>query len=248
MQTYITGDKHGDFQSPNDYIKLRGFCEQRSTTKDDVMIVLGDHGIHYDEGKHDTYCRSSLSYFPITFVMIRGNHDMRPRKEWEHVEIDRENLKGWFWKDPDYDNILYTDEYGWYKFGNKDVFVIGGAYSADKFYRLERQRLGFVNARWFEDEQLNEEERAEAQKLLLEHEGPFWIASHTCPIRYTPREMFLPMVDQNTVDNSMEIWLDDTLAEIWKRQMDLREWYCGHWHTDKVDDIMMFMYHDIREF
>lgn len=247
MRTFVTGDKHGNFKSTDDYFRLRDYCVGFNLNKDDVVIILGDHGIHYDEGVHDKTSKAMLAEFPVTFVMIRGNHDMRPRQEWERVNIDKENLKGRFWKDPDCNNILYTDEYGWYKFGGKDVFVISGAYSVDKYYRLNMKLQGYTNFRWFPDEQLTEKEREDAGKMLLDHEGPFSIMSHTCPIRYTPREQFIAAVDQSSVDNSMEIWLDDLLSEVWNKHMDLQRWYCGHWHTDKVDDIMLFMYHDILE-
>ena len=48
MAVYITGDKHGDFNSYHlDYAKVKAFCEDNHTTKQDVMIVLGDHGVHF---------------------------------------------------------------------------------------------------------------------------------------------------------------------------------------------------------
>lgn len=248
MRCFLTGDKHGNFQSPDDYQKIREFCFRFGTTKEDAMIVLGDHGIHYDEGEHDESCRRMLGRFPITFIMIRGNHDMRPKPEWKSEYIENDLFSGNFWRDPDYDNILYTEEFGWYKFNGKDVYIIGGAYSADKFYRLEMQRIGRTGFRWFEDEQLTNAERSTAEEQLFSRtEGPFYIMSHTCPIRYEPREMFINGVDQNTVDRTMEIWMDDLLAEIWRRNLRLEAWYCGHWHTDKQDDIMTFMYHDIHE-
>jgi hypothetical protein len=34
------------------------------------------------------------------------------------------------------------------------------------------------------------------------------VFSHTCPYKYIPRESFLPSIDQSTVDNSTEKWLD----------------------------------------
>lgn len=34
------------------------------------------------------------------------------------------------------------------------------------------------------------------------------ILSHTCPFKYEPREMFLAVIDQSTVDTSTERWLD----------------------------------------
>lgn len=63
------------------------------------------------------------------------------------------------------------------------------------------------------------------------------ILSHTCPKKYIPTEMFLPMVDQSTVDSSMEEWLDRI-----EDTVNYKAWYCGHWHTDKRIDKMHFLY------
>ena len=37
---YLTGDTHGNFD------RIRRFCEINNTTKDDVLIILGDAGIN----------------------------------------------------------------------------------------------------------------------------------------------------------------------------------------------------------
>ena len=248
-RVFITGDKHGSFDF-YDYEKVRTFCYNLNTTKEDVLIVLGDHGIHYDEGTHDEDCKKILSSYPITFVMIRGNHDMRPCADWPHRLVSNDTLEGMFIADPLADNILYTEEYGWYRFGRIRTFVIGGAYSADKFYRLKMQEMGRKNYRWFADEQLNDVERNAAEFSLLhnnENGVPFVIMSHTCPERFTPVEMFLPQVDQSTVDKTMEVWLDDLLDKIQNAGSPLLRWFCGHWHTDKMDGLVRFVYHDIIE-
>jgi len=62
-------------------------------------------------------------------------------------------------------------------------------------------------------------------------------------IKYEPIEVFLPGIDQSTVDKTTEGWLgriEDCL--------DYKEWYCGHYHTDKSIDNMRFMMDDIVEF
>ncbi len=63
------------------------------------------------------------------------------------------------------------------------------------------------------------------------------VLSHTCPEQYIPREAFLSAVDQSTVDNSTERWLDG-IAE----RLDYRAWYCGHWHINKRIDKMHFLF------
>ena len=38
---YITGDTHRDFK------RIKLFCKENSTTKEDVIIILGDVGVNF---------------------------------------------------------------------------------------------------------------------------------------------------------------------------------------------------------
>ena len=64
---YITGDKHGDFS------EVYAFCCKNKTTRDDLMIVLGDAGINYYANEQDIYLKNSLLQYPMTFFCIRDN-------------------------------------------------------------------------------------------------------------------------------------------------------------------------------
>jgi 3-oxoacid CoA-transferase subunit A len=249
---FITGDKHGDFRSDFDYQRVKNFCENYETTLDDFIIVLGDHGIHYDGEWHDHNSRKKLGKYPITFIMIRGNHDMRPEPGWKRLFLMKPGtVTGWFWEDPEVANVLYTDEFGWYTFRDQPVFVIGGAYSVDKYYRLEMRAQGHTGYRWFRDEQLSEKEMTEAYRLFfsqLRPGQPATIMSHTCPLGFKPADKLLPMVDQSTVDESMEKWMDKLYLDALNLGIDFNKWYCGHWHTDRTVEPVRFLYHDIIEF
>ena len=74
-------------------------------------------------------------------------------------------------------------------------------------------------------------------QAIIESETADIVLSHTCPLRYIPTEMFLPMVDQSTVDQSTEEWLGEIEARI-----DYKAWFCGHWHVDKRVDKMHFLF------
>ena len=63
------------------------------------------------------------------------------------------------------------------------------------------------------------------------------LISHTCPYKYTPTEAFLPMVNQDDVDNSTEQWLDEI-----EETVQYRAWLCGHWHINKRVDFMWFLF------
>ena len=67
------------------------------------------------------------------------------------------------------------------------------------------------------------------------------VLSHTCPYPYEPREAFLPMIDQSTVDDSTEKWLEEI-----ERKLKYGHWFCGHWHIDKHIDRMHFLFHSVE--
>ena len=115
--------------------------------------------------------------------------------------------------------------------------VIGGAYSVDKHYRLSR---GWG---WWPDEQPSQgiKDRVE-QKLQQIGWQVNVVLTHTTPLRYEPREVFLPFIDQSEVDKSTEAWLGGIEVRLFYDR-----WYCGHYHVSKTIDKMVFMYEDIRE-
>lgn len=248
-RVFVTGDKHGDFQSEYDYARIKNFCQTHGTTKEDVVIILGDHGVRYFDDWRDYHAKKKLAKMPIRFVLLRGNHDMRVSPMWKRKYLDEPHICGWFVEDPDFPDILYTEEFGWYWFGGKRVFVINGAYSADKYYRIEMNEYGNKNYRWFFNEQLSDSERSEAQALFLHemHFGPFSIMSHTCPISFKQLDNALPYVDQELVDETMEKWMEELYDAIKNEDAELDKWYCGHWHVDRTVTPMRFMYHDIIE-
>ena len=65
------------------------------------------------------------------------------------------------------------------------------------------------------------------------------VFSHTCPLKYEPVEVFLPGIDQSTVDKSTEEWLDTI-----ESKLHYERWYCGHYHTEKQVDKLRFMFED----
>ena len=201
---YITGDTHGNFD------RVLDFCEKMNTTKEDILIILGDAGINYYNGKKDIKLKEKLKSVPITLFCIHGNHEMRPHNINSYKLVDF--LGGKVWVEEEYPNILFAKDGEIFDFEvNGAIYksiVIGGAYSVDKH-------------NWDID-------------IVL---------SHTCPKYYEPVEWFLPLVNQNKVDKSTEIWLDSIFE-----RLNFKKWYCGHYHGSKKIDGFQFMYKDFDSF
>ncbi len=229
---YLTGDPHGSFD------RIKEFCEKFTTTKDDILIILGDAGINYYEGKKDLKLKEELSTWPITFFIIRGNHEKDPVNISSYIE--QPFCDGTVLVEPAYPSLIFAKDGEVYSLEvdgeAKRAIVIGGAYSVDKFYRLDK---GY---KWFEDEQPSDEMKKRVETKLAEMDWTVdFVLSHTAPIRYEPREWFLAMIDQNTVDNSTEVWLDEIFEKL-----TFEKWYCGHYHGEKTVDKLRFLFEGYR--
>ena len=219
---YITGDTHGDFRW------LEQFCKENHTSYDDILIILGDAGINFSAGSRDEALKSCLLGMPITLFCIHGNHERRPQTLPGYKEVEWHG--GIVFREAEYPNLLFAKDGEIYTLNGLNYLAIGGAYSVDKHLRLRR------GAGWWEDEQPSDEIKRYVEEQIYAHKVDV-ILSHTCPQKYIPTEVFLPMVDQSTVDNSTEIWLDRI-----EEAVNYKAWYCGHWHTDKRIDRMHFLY------
>ncbi len=222
---YITGDIHGEV------FRIADAVERFNISSDDIIVLLGDVGMnYYGNNRGDMHRKKRLNKLGVPIFCIHGNHEMRPGTIPTYSEI------GWHggvvYIEDDYPNLLFAKDGEVYDLDGKKTIVIGGAYSVDKWYRLQ------CDMNWFPDEQPSEEIKASVEQKL---DALNWkvdaVLTHTCPERYIPREAFLSGVDQSTVDNSTEIWLD-TIAE----RLNYKAWYCGHWHINKRVDKMHFLF------
>jgi 3-oxoacid CoA-transferase subunit A len=225
---YITGDTHGRFEH------IEYFCDKNKTTKDnDIMIILGDAGINYYGGKKDLWLKQYLAKVPITFFLIRGNHENNPENINTYKQTEFANNIVLY--EPEFPNLLFALDGRMYRLAEKTIWVMGGAYSVDKWYRLEKKW------KWFADEQPSELHKDKGIKTLNQVEWKVdYVMTHTCPINYIPKETFLPFIDQSTVDYSTEEWLQTV-----ENKLDYKVWFCGHYHTNKWADKIRMLYNDI---
>ncbi|MBE5933441.1 MAG: metallophosphoesterase [Lachnospiraceae bacterium] len=226
---YLTGDTHGSFN------RIKNFCKKNKTTKDDVMIILGDAGINYYLGVKDEKNKAFISSLPVTLFCVHGNHEQRPYAIDTYTEIEWRG--GTVYVEQQYPNIIFAKDGEIYDFDGKKTIVIGGAYSIDKFYRI------IFDYPWFDNEQPSEEIKTYVEAQL---EKANWnidvVLSHTVPIKYEPVEEFIEGIDQSKVDKSTEQWLGEI-----ESKLTYDRWYAGHYHTSKEVDNLVIMFEDYRE-
>ena len=199
-------------------------------------VKIGDAGINYNGWVLDREKKELLKILPITLFCIHGNHEQRPDT------IDSYAEKRWhggivYWEE-DYPNLLFAKDGEIFDLDGKQTIVIGGAYSIDKMIRV------IYGYGWWADEQPSDEIKRYVEEQL---EKRNWkidvILSHTVPLKYEPREMFMTGVDQSNVDKSTEEWLD------WiEEKLEYQKWYCGHYHTEKKIGKVDMKYKEIEKF
>ena len=224
---FLLGDIHGKPEV------IRNFYEKNKEhlqldTGNNHIILLGDVGANYAlQGQQDTRFKKALSKYPFTYVCLRGNHEARVQKVMEmHPEKWEAKKKygGEIYVEKKFPRIEYlSDGPAVYEFDGYKTFSLPGAYSVDKWYRLNH---GWA---WFEDEQLSEEEMNTGRKLKKVEQEFDLVISHTCPISYEPRDLFLPYISQETVDKRMEQYLGEI-----EEGLSYKRWAFGHFHADRL--------------
>lgn len=229
---FVTGDTHGSFSH------IASFCRERPELgADDVMILLGDTGLNYYGDERDIKKKTRVANrIPMTLLCVHGNHDMRPEGIPSYGEMPWNG--GIVYCDSTHPRILFAKDGSRFLLDGRSTVAVGGAYSIDKAWRLQK---GY---RWFPDEQPSNEVRLRTETELG---ASGWqidtMLTHTCPLKYEPVEAFFSNVDQHTVDKETERWLDGI-----ENRLQYRRWFCGHFHIDKRIDRMHFLYKEITAF
>lgn len=232
---YLTGDTHGSFE------RISAFCEQNETSKEDLLIILGDAGINYYGMVRDAYKKEYLAALPITILAIHGNHEQRPYTLPDYKEAEWHG--GIVYMEEKYPSLLFAKDGEIYDINGKKTLVIGGAYSVDKYIRQMRAAR-FGGQEWWPDEQPSEEIKAYVESQLEKAEWKVDVVlTHTAPLKYEPVEDFIPGLDQSGIDKSTEEWLDQI-----EDRLDYDWWFCGHYHTCRQKGKIRFMFEDYAEF
>ena len=230
MKWYLVGDRHGVYA---EYRKLKHLKDQDEQV---AVIVLGDCGLNYYLDYRDDKIKKYVNDFGILIYCVRGNHEERPELACDDMKIIWDEFtQNYIFQQEKYPNIRYFIDGHKYIFNSNNetysALIIGGAYSVDKHYRL------LNNWNWFKYEQLSKEEMLDIENKVSGNSFDF-VFSHTCPLSWQPTDLFWPSVDQTTVDNTMEVWLDKL-----KDNIDWGIWCFGHYHADRIEAPFVEMFY-----
>lgn len=222
---YLSGDIHGGYEIQ----KVTDFFDteilQMKLSEEDYLIILGDAGIFWDGGAKDQYVREQLEELPVTILWLDGNHENFdlikeiPSSYWNGGRVQFTGKK-----------IIHLMRGNVYEIGRKTFFVMGGGFSIDKRYRVEK-------VSWWEEEMPSGEEYQRGINRLKEYGNHVdYILTHTAP----------RSIAEKLVDNILpgEEMLQNYLENVANRTT-FRKWYFGHWHMDVVYGKFTGLYQEI---
>lgn len=206
---YVTGDTHANINIGK--LSTRRFPQQKTMTKDDFLIVCGDFGLVWDGSAREMWWQDWLTAKNFTTLWIDGNH--------ENFDILREfPLQDKFGGKvreiaPD---IFHLDRGQVLTIDNRKFFVMGGARSHDKEYRIE-------HISWWPDEIPSNEEMERGIAALDETGWEVdYVLSHCAP---------------RSVQTMIAEWYenDPIVSYLERVRVDLKfkRWYFGHYHIDR---------------
>lgn len=131
---YIFGDIHGEIEISK--LNSKNFPESKTLTKNDYVIILGDFGLVWDKSNEEKYWLKWLDNKPFTTLFLDGNH--------ENFDIlydyPIENFKGGKVHKIS-DSVYHLIRGEIFEINDKSIFVMGGAESYDKEYRVEGKSI-----------------------------------------------------------------------------------------------------------
>ena len=228
-QFLLTGDTHGDFS------RFKNYDKDIQKDANTAVIILGDAALNWTLTEQDNLMKNYLAkHYNFRIYCVRGNHEARPQDVPGMKLVYDEDVDGEVYLQDEWPNIRCFKDWGIYTIDGLRVAVIGGAYSVDKFYRLDRAKAAGKNIEtdwtgWFANEQLTDEEMLQCTIDLTNQEVDM-VLTHTCPICWEPTDLFLRGIDQSNVDKSMELFLEEIAKCFgWK------VWCFGHYHSDRIE-------------
>ena len=244
---FITGDTHGRVIERIEAILM---VNPEIKPSDIIIIIVGDAGINYWLNKTDKKNKEKINEYGCIIYCVRGNHEERPENIDTYELVYDENVCGEIYIESEFPNIRFFTDGGIYKIKEYDVLTIGGAYSIDKWYRLQRHGIfnenhhDYTNSKktgWFPDELLTPEEMNNIGNRVAGKHFDF-VLSHTSPISWEPKDLFLDFVDQSSVNKSMELFLENI-----KDNINWSIWIFGHYHANRIERPFVEQYFEYFE-
>lgn len=213
----VTGDTHGKVYQRIASLRVNNKPEATG------IIILGDVGFNIYDNNTDKGLKKKVSQLGYNLYCLRGNHELRPSQVANIQRIWDNEVNNYIYYENEFPNIRYFLDGYEYVFNGHNALTIGGAYSVDKYFRLQN------NYFWNPQEQLTQQEMSLISDNVKGKHFDF-VFTHTCPLSWEPVDLFLNNIDQSLVDKTMEQWLNQL-----KDTFDWNIWCFGHYHANRLE-------------
>ena len=211
---FVTGDTHRKLDIKK--LDLDNFSEQKLLSRDDYLIITGDFGGVWTGDSGDDDILDYHEQKSYTTLFIGGNHEnydalyTYPVFMWNGGPVHKIR-----------EHVLHLINGQIYEIEGKSFFIMGGATSVDKMFRIEHKT-------WWKEEEPSEEDYKTAWDNLAKRGNKVdYIITHTVP-ELVRKTAFVPMKDFLDYESRVERFLDTVIKEV---QYEI--WYAGHIHIDR---------------
>lgn len=228
-RVFITGDTHGDIDIGK--LSTKAWKEQKSLSRDDILIVAGDFGVPwtYGEDKTDKYILKWYSEKPYTIVFVDGNHDNEDALKEEYSVVRFLGAKCHMLRE----NVFHVMRGEVLHAGGHKILCMGGAKSTD----IERRT---PHISWWADEEASYKEWEHCFSSL-ESEKPDIIVSHDAP--ETVVQKMIPEYSKYFMESSTQKNFDMLLDDMIQNGSCVKDWFFGHHHIDRELELGGIRYH-----
>ncbi len=220
---FVCGDTHmsHDIQK----INTRNFPEQKTLSKNDVLIQLGDFGgIWYPLGmnKEQTYWLEWVARKKFTTAVVLGNHENYNEIEtlpW--CEMWGNEVQ--FWESSAGDRIYFFKRGGIYTINGRKILTVGGAHSIDKSNRTK-------DVSWWVQEDISYKETEDCfNELDSKGYDLDYVLTHTCPTSLVEKFIHITKYNVGKIKDTTSEFL-----EVLYERVTFKEWHFGHMHVDLI--------------
>ena len=134
---FLSGDCHGRVAERLETLKSKHPDLEPAET---ALIILGDAGLNFYLNKSDYKNKKQVNDMGYIVYCLRGNHEERPENIPGMTIMVDHDIHGEVYVESMFSNIRYLMDGNVYDFGIFTALCIGGAYSVDKWYRLQNFR------------------------------------------------------------------------------------------------------------
>lgn len=226
----ITGDTHSDISRLFNLLN-------KGLTKEDIVIVLGDFGVIWNDKEATIKYLKKLEDLDFTLAFLDGNHEnFNLISELESISYWNNGYAGIL---PG--GVIHLLRGEIYEISNRRIGVCGGANSVDLWHRKE-------NESWWKQEDITQDDvdtfKANLEKGYVRDGEIDIMLSHTCPAG------ILPQVALYSTANGKQVPVrncEEKLEQI-NKMAKIDKWYFGHWHIDRpIDNKFECLYKGIKE-